>query len=180
MSAATNQHTSKLDIILHNKKQISKDSELFKIVVNKLCGHYGGVLYAIKFVVRAESPREYVDIILSMNHQPNIGLIDKANLVAAHGHNRQFGLFSPHNGMLLEPPTRNMESPSAQVLNVDLSGLEITECAEEGCHPVNGSRSHLFLLDKFHEGNVRNPKEILCHIQYAPQLNGSINTQREE
>ena len=117
------------DVIMQIKKQINKGSQMFKKAFSKLCGHSRevvsascphGVVYAVKFVLHAESPRDYVDIILSMKHQPNIVVVDMANLVAAHGNNRKFGLFSTHNGMPVEASTANIEAASDHTLTVNL------------------------------------------------------------
>ena len=42
-------------------------------------------MYALKFMIRAEGPRDYVDLLLSMRYQPNVVLVDMAHMVAAHG-----------------------------------------------------------------------------------------------
>ena len=64
---------SKLDIIMQIKRNSSKDNEMFKKAFEKLWGHSGGivtapcphdVVYALKFVLHAESSRDYVDILL--------------------------------------------------------------------------------------------------------------------
>ena len=184
---------SKLDIIMQIKRNISKDNEMFKKAVEKLWGHSGGivtascphgVVYALKFVLRAESPRDYVDILLSMQHQPNIVIVDMANMVSAHGNKREFGMFYPHNGMLAEPNQANIEAATEGNLTVSLNWLTTTpdnlEEVDEGGHPITESSIHLCLFDRFHEGNESKPKEILRRITHVPQLNGILNTQREE
>ena len=76
------------------KSLISDNDEKFKKTFSKLwgcscawlsgtCPH--GVVYELKFVLRAESPRDYVDVLLSMKFQPNICIIDMAHMVVAHG-----------------------------------------------------------------------------------------------
>ena len=84
---------SKLDIIMLIKKLISKDNQKFEKAFSKLWGNSGGwvsmvcnhgVVYALKFVLRAESPRDYVDLLLSMKHQPNVTVSDMANILVAH------------------------------------------------------------------------------------------------
>lgn len=72
---------TKLDIIVLVKNAISKAEIRFKKAFTKMWGCSGGwvsgtcphgVTYALKFFLRAESPRDHVDVILSMAHQPNI------------------------------------------------------------------------------------------------------------
>ena len=52
-----------------------------------------------QFVLRAESPRDYVDLLLSMKHQPNVIITDMPQMVAAHGNKRQPRMLAPFNGM---------------------------------------------------------------------------------
>ena len=89
---------SKFDIVFRIKQCISKDTEKFNKVFGNVwscsggwvfgcCNH--GIVYVLKFVLRAESPRDYVDLLLSMKFQPNVTIIDMANMVAAHGNKRQ-------------------------------------------------------------------------------------------
>lgn len=95
--------------IMQVKNGISKDKGKFKKAFNKMWGCSGGwvsgtcphgVLYTLKFVLRAESPRDYIDQILSMAHQPNIIISDMANMLVAHGNNRKRNMFHPFNGMV--------------------------------------------------------------------------------
>ena len=116
---------SKLDIIMNIKHAVENNEDKFKKAFFKLWGCSGGwasgtcphgVVYALKFVIRSECPRDYVDILLSMKHQPNIIIVDVANLVAAHGNNRKKKMFSPHNGMLVDPSPENIERAKAREL----------------------------------------------------------------
>jgi hypothetical protein len=65
---------AKIDIISRIKLAISKDNHKFRKAFSKLWGSSGGwvsgtcthgVIYCLKFVLRAESPRDYIDLILS-------------------------------------------------------------------------------------------------------------------
>ena len=60
------------------------------------------VVYVLKFVLRAESPRDYVDVLLSMKFQPNSCIIDMAHMVVAHGNKRKPNMFSPNDGTVSE------------------------------------------------------------------------------
>ena len=63
---------------------------------SKLWGHSGdwlsfsgphGIAYYLKFLLRAESCRDYVDGLLSLKYQSNIVIVDMAHVVANHVNN---------------------------------------------------------------------------------------------
>ena len=73
------------------------------------CPH--GIAYYLKFLLRAENCRDYVDGLLSLKHQSNIVIVDMAHIVANHANNtrkednRKYGkadeegrLFFPYEG----------------------------------------------------------------------------------
>ena len=118
---------SKLDIIMNIKNAVENNEQKFKKAFFKLWGCSGGwasgtcphgVVCAVKFLVCSESPQDYVDILLSMEHQPNITIVDVANLVAAHGNGRKKDMFSPHNSMVMEPTEENIEKAKAGELDI--------------------------------------------------------------
>lgn len=51
-----------------------------------LCPH--GVVYSIKFNLRAESPTDFADLLLSWKHIPNVSIYDFARGLATHGNLR--------------------------------------------------------------------------------------------
>lgn len=61
-------------------------------------------------MLRAESLRDNIDIILSMKHQVNIIIIDMANMLVAHGNKRHSNMFTPYNGMVAAPTMENVET----------------------------------------------------------------------
>nr|XP_039264229.1 uncharacterized protein LOC120340044 [Styela clava] len=135
----------------------------------------------MKFVLRAESPRDFVDILLSMKHQPNITIIDMANMIVAHGNNRKDGMFHPYNGMVVAPTEENIslaENGSLQVslpwIIVDRSGIK--EDSSDS-HPATGSSIRMCLYDTFHQTNVTKRHEILRRVRNIKELHGTINTQ---
>ncbi len=185
---------SKLDIIMAIKKAVGMDEEKFKKAFSKLWGCSGGwasgtcphgVMYALKFVLRSESPCDYVDLLLSMKFQPNITIIDIANLVAAHGNKCKENMFHPHNGKVLEPTIENVTKGINGELEVSFNWLETlgisfnTETEEHG-HPITGSNVHLSLFDRLHEKNVKKEDEVLRRVTHVKQLNRLINTQGQE
>ena len=128
-----NPNGTKLDVVMQVKHAISKYDAKFKKTFKQLWGCSGGwvsgtcphgVIYALKFVLRTESPRDYVDLILSMAHQPNIIVSDMANMVVAHGSKRQRNMFSPFHGMVAEPTKSNVQEALAGTLEVSLPWLD--------------------------------------------------------
>ncbi|PIK60069.1 hypothetical protein BSL78_02974 [Apostichopus japonicus] len=78
---------SKLDIIRKIRDTLIKDNSKFNKVFAKLQGSTGGwgsmvcphgVVYAAKFLLRAESPRDVIDLIKSMKYLPNVVIVDMA------------------------------------------------------------------------------------------------------
>ena len=107
------------------KHAISKDDAKFKKAFKQLWGCSGGwvsgtcphaIICALKFVLRAENPRDYVDLILSMAHQPNIIVSDMANMVVAHGNKRERNMLRPFNRMVAEATKSNVQEAFAGTL----------------------------------------------------------------
>ena len=70
-----------------------------------------GIIYAAKSLLRAESPRDYIDILRSMMFRPNVLYCDMAHLAADHG-NRTESEFSSHlMGAWLKAPLEISEVP---------------------------------------------------------------------
>ena len=70
-----------------------KDGKICRKIYSKIWGHSGGwlsfscpqgVVYYLKFLLRSESSRDYVDRLLSMENLSNITVIDLAHIVANH------------------------------------------------------------------------------------------------
>ena len=127
---------SKLDMLLEIKRAISKDNEKFKKAFSKLWGCSGGwvsgtcphgVIYALKFDSRAESPRDYVGILLSFKHQPNITVVDMPNLVVAHSSSRKKFMFTPYDGMVTEATENNIHAAVNNTLHISLPWLYETK-----------------------------------------------------
>ena len=187
---------SKLDLIMKIKNFISKDQEKFQKAFSKLWGCSGGwvsgacphgVIYTLKFVLRSESPRDYADLLLSMDHQPNVTVIDMANMLAAHGNKRQPDMFHPHNGMVVAPSEENIKQARDGNLLVSLPWLSDSETANqqpssaaERQHPVSGSDTRLCLFDRLHERNVKKDVEVLRRITNIKELKGKLNSQKDE
>ena len=89
-------------------------------------------MYYLKFLLRSESSRDYVDGLLSMKHIPNVVLIDMAHIIAKHalisrredvqkyGYNEEGVLFQPYPGTMTDPDdSENMTN--AKENNLELS-----------------------------------------------------------
>ena len=165
------------------------------------CPH--GVVYYLKFLLGSESSRDYVDGLLSMEHLPNIAVIDMAHIVANHalvsrkenmikyGYDENGILFKPYNGRVADP-----ENPE-NVANAIENRLEVsfpwicqhhqskisTNDARQECHqvhPVTGTDIRLCLFDRFHEGNTSSEIESLRKIGCVLELNRMFNSEVEE
>ena len=185
---------SKLDIILRIRNAISKSDANFKKAFSKYWGCSGGwvsatcphgIIYALKFVLRAESPRDYIDLMESMKHQPNVVVSDMANMLVSHGNKRRKDMFQPFNGMVAEPTQENIALALDGKLCVSLPWLEEKESSSSapdtpGNHPVSGTDHHLCFFDRFHERNVKKENEVLRRITSVTQLRGILNSQKDE
>ena len=165
--------------IMNIKKAIGKNDNNFKKAFSKLWGCSGGwasatcphgVVYALKFLLGFESPRDYIDMLLSMKYQPNITVVDVANIVAKHGNNRKKGMFHPFTGMVAEPTLENVEMASAGQLDVSFDWMDtpinnVDKSVEY--HPVTGTSEHYALFDRCHEGNCQDRKEVLRRVTHV-------------
>jgi len=139
-----------------------------------------GVVYSLKFNMRAESPRDYVDILLSWQHLPNVTIYDFARGLATHGNLRDpLGLpFAPHEGRLLSPTEENISLAKEGKVKVNLPWLtEPRNPPDVNGHPTTGSSEHYVLYDKLHETNAKDPKDFLRRTALVPELAGKVNTQ---
>lgn len=143
-----------------------------------LCPH--GIVYSIKFNLRAESPRDFADLLLSWKHLPNVCIYDFARGLATHTNLRVPGQvpFKPYEGRLCEPTDANVSAAKDGKLHVSLPWLhEGVHSGEATAHPITGSSEHYVLYDRFHEKNASDPKDILRRIQLVPELRGWLNSQ---
>ena len=178
---------------MHIKNCISKDDEKFNETFSKLWGSSRGwvslvcshsVVYGLKFLLHAESPCDYVDLLLSMKYLPNVVISDMANLIAKYGNDRSPGMFSPNDGMMTEPTKDNITRAENDDLVVHFPWLRdecpIEENNNSVGHPVSGSSVHLCLFDRFHERNVKGKRDILRRITFIPELKGLLNSECDE
>ncbi|CAI5669971.1 uncharacterized protein LOC109195591 isoform X1 [Oreochromis niloticus] len=143
-----------------------------------LCPH--GIVYSVKFNLRAESPRDFADLLLSWKHMPNVCVYDSARGLVAHTNLRVPDKlpFHPHEGRLAVPTEENVKAAQDGSLKVNLPWLhERMDSVNENPHPVTGSSDHYVLYDRFHEGNTKDPKDLLRRVQLVPELKGWLNSQ---
>nr|XP_039269852.1 uncharacterized protein LOC120344622 isoform X3 [Styela clava] len=76
-------------------------------IVHFRCPH--GICYYMKYLLRQESARDYIDGILSLKRQPHAIISDIASQVAHHGEARKRGIFGPDKGMLFAYTDKNLE-----------------------------------------------------------------------
>lgn len=141
-----------------------------------------GQVVSLKCNLRAESPGDFADLLLSWKHMPNISIYDFARGLAVHTNLREPETmpFSPHEGRLLDPSKENLQWASKGGM-VSLPWLHTKKAVlDEGGHPLTGSAAHYCLYDRFHEGNTKDPKDVLRRIKMVPELVGRINSQVAE
>ncbi len=142
-----------------------------------------GVVYSVKFNIRAESPRDFADLLLSWKHFPNVSIYDFARGLATHTNLRDPETlpFSPHEGRLAEPSAVNIQLAKDSKLTVNLPWLKVKQVQKDPtCHPLTGSSEHYVLYDRFHECNTKDPKDVLRRVDIVPELSGWLNTQTAE
>ncbi|XP_077093825.1 uncharacterized protein LOC143745597 isoform X1 [Siphateles boraxobius] len=180
---------SKLDLISRLRSEMQTRHSYDKIF-QKIWGASGGwcaimcpcgVVYSLKFLIRAESPRDYAGLLLSWKHLPNKCIYDFARGLVAHTNVTRapdIVPFQPFEGRLLEPTTENISMAREGKIFSHLSWLrEKKETPDENGHPITGSADHLVLYDTFHESNTKDPRDILRKISLVPELAGKINSQ---
>ena len=72
------------------------------------CPHM--VVYCIKFVLRGESPRDYVDMLRSLAFPPSINISDMPHHIATHANHTVPHFFRPNDGRLFPPTEENIDA----------------------------------------------------------------------
>ena len=159
-------------------------------ILTATCPH--GIVYAIKHILKAESPRDIGDILLSLKHPPNIAICDIPHMLAANTNKRCAGFFSPHQGRVLEPTDENVKLAKEKKLepvswgdwldrrfNVASSHVTSISLESMNVHPLTLTSACYALYDKFHQDNTKQPKEVLRRTELVEELSG-INTETAE
>ena len=127
---------SKLDIINRIKDALGRKNDKVNKIFKKIFGCSGGwltvacrhgIIYAVKFLLRAESLRDYIDILRSMKFKPNILICDTAHIVADHGNRTEPEFFKPFNGRVAESTPENIRSALTGTFEVLLPWLNNNE-----------------------------------------------------
>ena len=185
---------SKLDILNRVQRALHGDKAKFNKIFKKLWGCSGGwltitcphgIIYGVKFLLRSESPRDYIDMLRSMQHRPNVFVCDMAHMVAVQGNRYKEDFFSPFAGRVAEDTAENIEKAMSGNLTVSFPFLEDSTPAHQqlidsDSHPVTGSNVRLALFDVFHQGNTNCNVESLRRIGCVKELKGFLNSQAAE
>lgn len=108
-----------------------------------VCPH--GIVYSLKFNLRAECPRDFADLLLSWKHFPNVCVCDFAHGLATHTNLTAPIIlpFHPFEGRLAQITVENNQSAKMKKIQVSLPWLiENLEYPEPNGHPVTGSSEH--------------------------------------
>ena len=148
------------------------------------------VVYCIKFVLRGESPRDYVDLLRSLAFPPSVNISDMPQRLAAHANNTIPHFFRPHDGRLFSPSETNISAaeegslvrhlPWVQGASLPKALRFGSEVHGDDLHPVTGVSDRYSLYDRFYEKNSSCPKDLLRRVTLVPELNAIINTEVEE
>ncbi|XP_066301003.1 uncharacterized protein [Branchiostoma lanceolatum] len=189
---------SKMDMVGKLRDILLKDRTQFDKVFSKIWGASGGhltvccphlVSYAVKFPLRAEGPRDYMDILLSMKYPPTVTICDIPHMVSAHGNKRHPAFFRPHQGRLCEATEDAITSAEEGDLTVTFPWFRDIDNAFHGIadqneedfrHPVTGQFNRYCLYDRLHETNTKQRPEILRRLVFVPEMHGILNSQAAE
>ncbi|XP_032415485.1 uncharacterized protein LOC116717915 [Xiphophorus hellerii] len=182
---------SKMDLVLRLRDKMASRATYNK-VFEKVWGASGGwavitcpcgIIYSVKFNLRAESPRDFADLLLSWKFFPNITVYDYPRGLVSHLKKRcaKDTPFTIHDGRLVEATPENIRQATEKKLAVNLPWLKHRkEPEDKGGHPVTGSLEHYCLSDVFHQGNSKDEKDVLRKIEMVPELAGRLNSQCAE
>ncbi|XP_056124415.1 uncharacterized protein LOC130102416 [Rhinichthys klamathensis goyatoka] len=182
---------SRSDLLLRLSNEM-KSRQTYDKIFEKICGASGGwgvimcpcgIVYSLKSNLRAESPRDFADLLFSWKHLPNIIIYDFARGLATHANLRapESIPIRPYEGRLAEPNEENIKLAKSGNLKVSLPWLEEKmSVSDPQGHPLTGSSDHYVLSDRFHESNSKDSRDVLRKITIVPQLAGKINSQVAE
>ncbi|XP_035665556.1 uncharacterized protein LOC118408807 [Branchiostoma floridae] len=193
---------TKLDCIKRLQSTLGSPT-VFNKVLSQIWGASGGLLvatcphkvvYAVKFVLRGESPRDFVDLLLSMQWIPTVTITDMPQIIALHANKRSPGTFHPHDGRLAEPTTENIRMAKEGKFMKDLPCLTVGETTgahsdrqvvaehsyQRQLHPATGTSERYCLFDWLHQNNSCQEREILRQASLVQQMRGWLNTQGVE
>ena len=178
---------AKLKTLIENNTSFNKT--FFKIwhasggIVNATCPH--GVIYCSKWLLKAESARDVVDILFSIIHPPNIIISDMAPMVAAHGNKRWKSFFNPYNGRAHPPTEENIKAAKENLLDpislpwINTDGVPEAIGVDGNIHPVSAVSRRYSFFDRLHESNCKKDVELLRRVRCVAELS-DLNTETAE
>lgn len=149
-----------------------------------MCPH--GIVYAAKNLLRAESPRDHVDLLLSLRYMPTITICDIPGFVARHGNIRQPKLFHPNDGKFAPAAwlEEHSETERIDLPEVDLDNFIFNQTMQDhgygNLHPVSRTSATYCAFDRLHQNNSSNEIDHLRRLDKVRQLEGKINSQAAE
>ncbi|XP_039602222.1 LOW QUALITY PROTEIN: uncharacterized protein LOC120524435 [Polypterus senegalus] len=147
---------SKMDLVMRLRAKMQTRSTYDK-VFQKVWGASGGwavimcpcgVVYSVKFNIRAESPRDYADMLPSWMHILNVVVYDFARGLVNHCKlwEPERPLFNPNEEQLTEATCDNIEMAVKENLKINLPWLNAKKVTPDlNGHPVTGSAEHYAL-----------------------------------
>ncbi|XP_056892376.1 uncharacterized protein LOC130527698 [Takifugu flavidus] len=177
-------HGSKMELVVRLWKKMSNRA-IYNKLLEKVWGASGnwavitcpcGIVYSLKFNLRTESPRDFVDLLLSWKHFPNVTVCDYAGALALHANRRQPGIFGLFQGRLLDPTPQNIKQVSDGSVHVNLPWLKSPKMpSDTDGHPLTGCSQHLSL-----NGTSGAQMDLLRQLELVPELVGSVSSRRVE
>ena len=175
---------TKFDLVNRIKSVIRAGSSKFNKILRKFFGSSGGwvtfccihgIIYAVKFMLRAESPQDYIDILQSLKHKPNVFINDMEHIVASFGIRKfENPIFYPHDGQVADGTTGNIELAKDNCYQVSFPWLSAKGSNNRGhaenIHPVTGKDIYVALFDRFHETNTNKDIESLRRLVCVKEL----------
>ena len=140
-------------------------------------------IYAIKFVLRSEGPRDYFDLIRSLKFPPTINVSDIPNRLATFGNREKPNFFNPNDGQWFPPTTQNIKLAGEGKLEKQIEwpyALTKTSTNDNAVHPVTKTEEIYSLYDRFHEKNSSNPSDLLRRLTICPQIHANVNSESHE
>ena len=152
------------------------------------CAHM--MVYCIKFVLRGESPKDYVHLMRSLAFPPSVSISDMPQCLAAHANRTVPNFFRPHIGRLFTPSEANIKAAKEgrlvrhlhwiKGMNVLKASQFAAETKGDEIHPLTGVSDRYSLSDPFHEMNSSCPSDLLRRVSLVPEINAVVNTEVEE
>lgn len=145
-------------------------------------------MYAIKFLLRGESPRAFVDLLHSLRWQPTVFVSDMPAHVALHGNKRKPSMFAPHAGRFMPATEEAIQFSKTEKFNISIPSLDATKWdlsavhvdhpySQGGVHPITKTADTFSAFDRFHQHNSKIPADRLRRPDTVLELQGRVNTQ---